>query len=132
MKLRGIFRFEFGYQVRRPWPALMFLALLVVSFLMTRDAAVADALYDEYYVNAPFYIALTTVVGGLLWLLLAPVVAGEAAARDVATGLYPLVYTSPLRRSEYLFGRFLAAFTLNAVLLLAVQLGILLAVTRRV
>jgi len=99
MKLWGIFRFELAYQIRRPWPWLMAGVLLVVCFLMTRDAALADALYDDYYVNAPFAIAVTTVVGGLLWLLVAPVVAGEAAARDVATRMYPLVYTAPVGRA---------------------------------
>ena len=127
-KLWGIFRFELAYQLRRPWPWLMFGVLLVVCFLMTRDAALADALYDEFYVNAPFNIAVTTVVGGLLWLVVAPVVAGEAAARDVATGMYPLTYTAPLSKAEYLGGRFLAALVLNALMLLAVQAGILLAV----
>jgi ABC-type transport system involved in multi-copper enzyme maturation permease subunit len=128
VKLLGILRFELAYQVRRPWPWLMFAVLLVVSFLMTRDAAVADALYDDFFVNAPFAIAITTVVGGLLWLLLAPVVAGEAAARDVATSMYALVYTSPTGKRDYLLGRFLAALVLNATLLLAVQIGIVLAI----
>ena len=80
MTFWGICRFELTYQARRPWPWLMALALLVVCFLMTRDAALADALYDDFFVNAPFPIAVSTVVGGLLWLLVAPVVAGEAAA----------------------------------------------------
>lgn len=128
MRFWGICRFELTYQARRPWPWLMGLVLLVVCFLMTRDAALADALYDDFFVNAPFSIAVSTVVGGLLWLLLAPVVAGDAAARDIATRMYPLVYTAPISRGEYLGGRFLAAFVLNATLLLAVQLGILLAV----
>jgi ABC-2 type transport system permease protein len=128
MRFWGIFRFEFAYQVRRPWPWLMSGALLVVCFLMTRDAALADALYDDFFVNAPFAIAVSTVVGGLLWLLVAPVVAGDAAARDVATGMYPLIYTAPISRAEYLGGRFLAALVLNGLMLLAVQLGILLAV----
>src|SRR5690606_17901549 len=124
----GIYRFELRYQVRRPWPWLMCAVMLVVCFAMTRDAAVQDALYEEFLVNSPFSIAITTVVGGLLWLLIAPVVAGEAAARDIATSMYPLVYTAPIRRSDHLLGRFLAALTLNALLLLAIQLGILLAV----
>jgi len=127
-RLGGIFRFELAYQARRPWPWLMGLVLFVVCFLMTRDAAVQDALYEEFFVNAPFAIAVTTVVGGLLWLLLAPVIAGEAAARDVATSMHPLVYTAPLGRAEYLVGRFLAALVINALLLLAVQAGILAAV----
>lgn len=128
MKLREIFRFELAYQVRRAWFWLIFAALVVVAFLLTRDASLAEALRDEFFVNSPFAIAKVTVVGGLLWLVVAAAVAGEAAARDVATGIHPLTYTAPVHKAEYLGGKFLAALVLNAVLLLAVQAGALLAV----
>jgi ABC-2 type transport system permease protein len=128
MKFREIFRFELAYQLRRPWVWLMFAVLFVVCFLMTRQDALADALYDDFFVNAPFAIAVTTVVGGLLWLVVAPVIAGEAAGRDVATRMDPLIYTVRISRTEYLGGRFLAAFVLNAALLLAVQAGMIAAV----
>lgn len=128
MKLWGVFRFEFAYQVRRPWTWLFAAVLLVVCFLVTRDRALADAMYEDFFVNSPFATAMTTVVGGLVWLLLAPVVAGEAAARDESTRLYPLIYTSSISKYEYLGGRFAAALVVNALLLLAVQAGTLLAV----
>jgi ABC-2 type transport system permease protein len=128
MKFWGVFRFELTYQLRRAWPWLIFAVVLVVSFLMTRDSAVADASFDDFFVNGGFSIAITTVVGGLLWLLVAAVIAGEAAARDVATGMHSLTYTTPITKAEYLGGRFLAALLLNAVILLAVQIGALLAV----
>lgn len=128
MKFWGIVRFEWAYQLRSVWPWLIFAVVLVVSFLMTRDAAVADALYDAFYVNSPFSIAITTVVGGLFWLLAGASIAGEAAARDVATGMHPLLYTAPIRKAEYLAGRFTAALVLNAAILLAVQAGALIAI----
>src|SRR5688572_12228940 len=128
MKLGGIFRFELAYQVRRPWPWLTFGVLLVVNFLMTLDASLADALYEDFFLSSPFAIAKTTVIGGLLWLLAAAAIAGEAAARDAATGMHPLIYTTPISKAEYLGGRFLAALTVNALLLLAVPMGILLGV----
>ena len=128
MKLWEIFRFELTYQVRRAWPWLIFAVLLGLSFLMTRDASLAEALHDDFFANSPFAIAKTTVFGSLIWLLVAAVVAGEAAARDVATGMHPLTYTVPVSKAEYLGGRFLAAFVLNALILLAVQAGILLAI----
>ena len=128
MKLLAIFRFELAYQARRVWPWLIFAVLLMVAFLLARDTAVADAMYEELFVNSPFSVAIVTVVCGILWLLLAAAVAGEAAARDVATGMHPLIYTAPVSRAEYLGGRFLAALALNALTLLAVQAGILLAV----
>ena len=128
MKLREIFRFEIAYQLRRASTWLLFAAMIAIAFLMTRDGTLAEALYDDFFINSPFAIAKTTVVGSLIWLLVAAAVAGEAAARDVATGMHPLTYTVPVRKAEYLGGRFLAAFVLNASILLAVQAGILLAV----
>ncbi|MBC8088753.1 MAG: hypothetical protein H7Z40_15925 [Phycisphaerae bacterium] len=128
MTFREIFRFELAYQVRRPWPWLFFAVLLVLNFLMTRDAGLADALYEDFFVNSPFGIAKTTVFGTLIWLLLAAPVAGEAGARDVAARMYPLIYTARISKADYLGGRFLAAFVLNALILLGAQLGIVLAV----
>ena len=56
---------------------------------------------------------------------MAPAVAGGAAARDVQTRMHPLIYTTPISKADYLGGRFLAAFVLNALILLAVPLGML-------
>lgn len=128
MKFWGTFRFELAYQGRRVWPWLIFVALLAFSFLMTRDGTLAEALHDDFFVNSPFAVAKTTVAGGLIWLLLGAVVAGDAAARDVETRMHPLTYTTSVGKAEYLGGRFLAALVLNASLLLAVQAGILLGI----
>src|SRR5687767_4546410 len=127
MKLLGIFRFELAYQIRRPWPWLCMAALLVFAFVNTRVAVVPATLPQDFILNSPFIIAVVSVFSCQIWLLIAPAVAGEAAARDVHTGMHPLVYTSPVSKAEYLGGRFLAAFALNALILLAVQAGSLLA-----
>jgi ABC-2 type transport system permease protein len=128
MKFREIFRFEFAYQVRRPYVWLFFIVLVCLNFLMTRDRAVSDALFEEFFINSPFLIANTTVFGGLIWLMMAAAVAGDAAARDAGSRMHPLIYTTSITRAQYLGGRFLAAFVLNALLLLAVQVGILLGI----
>jgi ABC-type transport system involved in multi-copper enzyme maturation permease subunit len=128
MKGWEIFRFEFTYQVRRAWPWLCFAVLLALDFLMTRDGSLSAVLYADFLLNAPFAVAKTTVFGSLVWLVMAAAVAGDAAARDVATGMHPLTYTTPVSKAAYLGGRFLAALALNALILLAVPAGILLGV----
>lgn len=127
MKLLGIFRFELAYQLRRPWSWLSLAVLTVFAFVNTRVAIVPVTLPQDFILNSPFIIAAVTVFSCQVWLLVAPAVAGEAAARDVHTGMYPLTYTSPVSKSEYLGGRFLAALVLNALILLGVQVGSLLA-----
>ncbi len=128
MKLREIFRFELAYQLRRPWPWLLFAVLLVISFLLGKDTSLEDALFEQFFANSSFAVARTTVIGTLFWLLAAAAIAGDAGSRDVASGMHPLTYTLPVRRVDYLGGRFLAAFVLNASILLAVQAGCLIAV----
>jgi ABC-type transport system involved in multi-copper enzyme maturation permease subunit len=127
MKAWEIFRFELVYQLRRPWAWLAFAVLVVFSMLSTRVAIIPATLPQDFILNSPFIIAAVTVFSCQVWLLLAPAVAGEAAARDVHTGMHPLVYTSPVSKAQYLGGRFLAAFALNALILLGVQVGSLLA-----
>lgn len=128
MKLTEIFLFEVGYQVRRVWTWFICLALFVFAILMTRDGTLAEALFDDFFINSPFAIAKTTVTGCLIWLLVGAVIAGEAAARDVATGMHSLTYSLPVRKSQYLAGRFFAALFINALMMLAVQAGIVIAV----
>lgn len=128
MKFLEVFRFEFTYQLRQLVTLLSFVVLMVVGFLMTLDGMLAEALHDEFFINSSFAVAKTTIVGCLLWLLIAPVVAGQAAARDVVSRMYPLVYSTPVSKAEYLGGKFLAAFAINAVMMLAVQISIFLAI----
>ena len=128
MTFWGIVRFEVRYQLRRAWPWLMLAALVVFTYFVQRDNSLANALYEDIAANSPFNIAKTTVISTLIWLLAAPTIAGDAAARDVATRMYPLVYTRPITRIEYVGGRFVAAFAINALLLLCVQFAILAAV----
>ena len=128
MKLWEILRFEMAYQLRRPWPWLSLAVLIVFALMSTRVGIVPVTLPQDFILNSPFIITSVTVFSCQIWLLLAPPVAGEAAARDVHTGMYPLVYATPVGKLEYLGGRFLAALVLHAFILLGVQIGSLLAV----
>jgi len=128
VKFREIFRFELAYQLRRLSTWLYFTALGVIAFLFVRENALSDALYADFFLNSPFIIASVTVFAGLFWFVVAAAVAGEAAARDMETGMHPLTWTAPVSKAAYLGGRFLAAFALNALILLAVPAGVMLAV----
>ena len=126
MKFWEIVRFEVGYQSRRVSTWLFFVILLVLAFLFVRGNYIDDARNGAFLLNAPWVITMIAVLGSMLsWLLAAPL-AGNAAARDVRTGMYALIYAAPVRKFEYLGGRFLAAFLLNAFILLALPIGTLL------
>jgi ABC-type transport system involved in multi-copper enzyme maturation permease subunit len=119
--------FELRYQLRRRTTWIFFLAIGVIAALIVNGNFLPDAEQYQFYLNGPFVTAVVTVLAGVFWLLVAPSIAGEAAARDAETRMYPLLYTTPVRKSALLEGRFAAAFLVNALLLLAAQIGIAVA-----
>lgn len=126
MTLGRIFRFEFAYQLRRPATWLYFTVLFFVAWSIIQANYVPDARDGWLLLNVPLVIASTTVVAGMLWLFVAASIAGDAAARDVESGLHPLSFSAPTPKLQYLAGRFLAAYALNALVLLAVPAGMVL------
>ena len=128
MKFRKIFQFELAYQIRHISAWLYFIFLLGIAFMFIVANYIDDAIVGGYYVNTPIIIASASVFGCLIWLLLGASVAGDAGTRDIQTRMYPLTYTLPVKKTDYLVGRFLAAFFINALIMLALPLGILIAV----
>jgi ABC-type transport system involved in multi-copper enzyme maturation permease subunit len=127
MTLREIFRFELACQSRRVSTWLYFVVLLAVTLIVSGEPAQEYARMDGSFSNGPFLLAVVTLFGSTIGLLIVAAVAGEAAARDVQTRMDSLLYTTPVDKRTYLAGRFLAALTLCTWLLSAVPIGLLLA-----
>ncbi|MFL5464776.1 MAG: M1 family aminopeptidase [Gemmatimonadaceae bacterium] len=128
MKAFELLRFEMGYQSKRWWTWLYVVVILALSFQFAIWSFEGDARGGAYWYNAPFAIARQTLIGCVMGLLVAAAFSGDAGARDAESRMAPLVYTSPVAERSYLGGRFVAAFLLNALVLMAVQVGLLAAI----
>lgn len=117
-----VFRFEIAYRLRQPSTWIYAAILLGVPFLMMHAI---DG--SSQFLNAPQSVMFASGILGGVGMLVSAGVFGDAAARDVSNRMYALFYTSPLRESQYALGRFLGALTVNALLLLGVPVGLLLA-----
>ncbi|HEU0076400.1 MAG TPA: hypothetical protein VFQ76_02050, partial [Longimicrobiaceae bacterium] len=122
MKLGEVFRFEVEYRVRHASTWVYGGILVALPFLLMHAVNGAGQ-----YMNAPGSIAFQCTITGLLAVLVTAALFGDAATRDVAAGMHPLFYTAPIRRADYLGGRFLGALSVNAVLLVGLPIGLLLA-----
>jgi len=126
VRLGEVFRFELAYNLRRPstWIYVAILFLMAIwMFLATADEPASA------HINAPERLTGVSVIVGLFGMLVSAAIFGDTAVRDVAVEMDALLFTSPLRKAEYLVGRFLAALTVNAIVLVAIPLG-LMAATR--
>lgn len=119
MKWVEVFRYELEYRLRAP--STWVYAVLLFGFAVANGVDVLAV--GAVNANAPLQLAKDAVFTGLLGLVVTAALFGDAALRDVDAGMEPLLLTLPLRTVEYVGGRFLAALTANALLLLAVPLG---------
>jgi ABC-2 type transport system permease protein len=123
-----ILRFEVAYQSRRWWTWLYIVAMLAISFQIAVQGYLESAQERGFWFNSPFGIASMTLVGSVMGLLVAAAFSGDAGARDPETRIAPLIHTASVREGSYLRGRFAAAFLLNALVLVTVQVAGLAAV----
>ena len=120
--------FEIRYWLRSwmLWIFTLIIAAMIFGAASTDHIMVGGALSNTYR-NAPFVIENFYAIIGLLNLLFATAFVNSAATRDFSHNTYEIVFTTPLRRRDFLFGRFLGATLISLIPMLGVSIGVLLA-----
>jgi len=76
--------------------------------------------------NAPFVIQTYYGVMSLFCLLMTTAFMNASANRDFDNGMYQFVFSSPIKKRDYYFGKFIGACTIAMIPLLGVSLGALI------
>ncbi|MDR3674685.1 MAG: M1 family aminopeptidase [Acidobacteriota bacterium] len=120
--------FEIRYWLRSTmlWVFTLVIAALFFGAASSDHVQVGGALSNTYR-NAPFVIENYYAMVGLLTLLMATAFINSAALRDFSNNTYQIIFSSPIRRRDFLFGRFFGAVFVSIIPMLGVSLGILLA-----
>src|SRR5271156_1553638 len=123
-----IARFEIRFWLRSwmLWLLLCVVGLLIFGAIGT-DEVMAGLNLSNIYRNAPFTIASFSAVMGVFALLMTAVFVNFASVRDFRYNSYQIMVSTPVRRRDFLLGRFLGATLVSAIPMLGVSLGILLA-----
>ncbi|HEX2832625.1 MAG TPA: M1 family aminopeptidase [Thermoanaerobaculia bacterium] len=125
MRFGEVFRYELSHRLRSVSTWLYAGFLFLIGFWVIHVAATGT---NPTHVNAPQALAETTALFcGLFGILVTAGLFSDAAIRDRAAGMDPLLFTTRLRPAEYLGGRFLAALAINGILALASPLGLAVA-----
>ena len=120
--------FEIRYWLRS-WMLWIFTLIIAAMFFgaASSDHIQVGGALSNTYRNAPFVIENYYAMIGLLTLLMATAFINSAALRDFSHNTYEIVFTTPLRRRDFLFGRFFGAILISIIPMLGVSMGILLA-----
>lgn len=124
---RYLFTFELRYWLRQP----MVYVFMLVNVLMFAWASASDDVsiggsFGNIYKNAPYVVQNQFGVWCLFALLMTTAFIQNAAIRDFNYKTNQIVFSSPIKKLDYLAGRFLGSFIVSLIPFLGISLGIML------
>jgi ABC-2 type transport system permease protein len=125
--LQEIFRFEVRYHLKQ----LVFYVCLVLFFLLTFGAVTSDTVriggsIGNVNRNAPFVIMQFLLVMSIFSVFTTTAFVSNAALRDFDLGTDSLFFSSPIRKRDYLIGRFAGSLFVSFLIYLGVVAGIMI------
>ena len=126
---RHILMFEIRYWLRSWILWIFFLVISASVFLATSmpDRLTLGFSLSNTHYNAPFVIQNYYAILSLFMILMSTVFVNSAAARDFSNNTYQIMFSTSMRRRDFLAGRFLGATLISVIPMLGVSAGILAA-----
>ncbi|MEB2186819.1 M1 family aminopeptidase [Xanthomonas campestris pv. campestris] len=126
--IMAFLRFELREQLRSPllWLLATLYALLAFAALAS-DAVQIGGGIGNVLRNAPTVIATLLGMFTLLGLLVTTLFVSNAVLRDFDLGTAELVFSTPVRRRDYLIGRLGAALIAGMIMYVVIALGMFIA-----
>lgn len=122
MRFGEVFRYELAHRLRSVSTWLYAGLLLLIGFWIIHVAVTGT---NPIHVNAPEGLAeKTALLCGLFGILVTAGLFSDAVIRDRTAGMDALLFTTRLRPTEFLGGRFLAALAINSILVFAIPIGL--------
>ena len=121
--------FEFRTRIRRisTWVYFAIFAALAMLWAAAAGGAITGAIVSfgsgKVWINSPYAIAQTVAFLGMAALTVIAAVMGRAVQQDFEYRTEPFFFTAPIRKRDYLAGRFAGAVAVLVVILSAIPLG---------
>ncbi len=118
---------ELKYTLRQPMVYIfMFILALLEFFATVSDNVQVGGAIGNVYRNSPYTITLHITIFCIFSLLMAAAFFNNAALRDHNNEFNEILFTTPLSKPGYFFGRFFGALLVSTLPLLGVFIGMLL------
>jgi ABC-2 type transport system permease protein len=105
-----IFKFELKYRVKRADTYIFFVFLLLFSIYGV-DFVFQGMDFSLVKKNSPLVIAKTMGAISGFFMILASMIMGVSVLRDFEYNIESLMFVNPIKKRDYLLGRFLGSFT---------------------
>lgn len=120
-----ILLFELKYRLRRPATYGYFFILFLMSlmFVSTKGLQIGGAV-GQVFRNAPFIINQVTMIMMIFGTLIVSAVMGVPIYRDFEHRFHEIMFTTPVKKWQYLAGRFIGSYLIALLILSGIVMGI--------
>jgi ABC-type transport system involved in multi-copper enzyme maturation permease subunit len=101
----------------------MFIVALLVFFAVVSDNVMIGGAVGDVHKNAPAVVGVFVSVLNIFGLLFATAFFNNAALRDYQYQFSEILFSTPLSKAGYFFGRFMGAWLLSTLVMVGVYLG---------
>ena len=124
---KTFFLSELKYSLSRPMVWIFFGLMALMTFGATAsDNVMIGGAVGNVFKNAPHIITVETAIMTIFGLLIATAFFNNAALKDYNSNFNEILFSTPLSKPGYYFGRFFAALVLSTIPMLGVFFGIVL------
>ncbi len=122
----------FWFEIRYWLKSVMLWVFTAITTLMAMAAMSSDQLQiggalGNTYRNAPFVIEQYYSIFWFVTLLMVTAFVNSAAGREFEFNMNQIIFTKPIKKSDFLIGRFLGSVVVSTIPMLGVSLGGLIA-----
>ncbi|HNI06391.1 MAG TPA: ABC transporter permease, partial [Flavobacteriales bacterium] len=122
-----LFLIELRHWFRQPMVYIFFLLFALLGFgLVSWDKLVVGGQLANVKLNAPYMVFQYYAGLGTLGLLMVTAFVNASAIRDFANNTQQIMFSTPLKKGQYLLSRFLGSTFVSTLPLLGISLGMIL------
>ncbi len=123
--LFNIFKFELRYWLRQPmvYIFLFINSLMIFGATSSDDIIIGGSGMGNVFKNAPFVVENFYAILSIIALLMVTAFLNSAAARDFSEKTNQILFTTPIKKRDFLLGRFLGASLIAMIPFLGVSVG---------
>ena len=118
-----IFKFEINYRIRQYNTYLYF--IIVFLFSIFAVDFIFEGQLGSLKRNAPIIIARTMGISSALLMMVPSMIMGVAVLRDFDHQMESLMFINPIKKRDYLLGRFLGSFVILVFIFTAIPFGMM-------
>jgi ABC-2 type transport system permease protein len=119
-------QYEIKFWLKSPMTWILFgINVLLIGAAVASESITIGGSYGSVYKNAPYVVQNYYAFMSIICLFMTTAFMSATALRDYQCNIQQLIFSSPIKKREYFFGKFIGASVIALIPMLSVSVGVI-------